>query len=85
MIDSYFNVVFSSLFAFFIRFYIFYPVARFLFSIARSSARSGYLTIINLWFNIDEYVFPRMYYAIKSFKFDNMIVKSIIDIFLMIF
>ena len=81
MTDFYFNIVFSSLFASFIRFCLFYLVARSLFSIVRSSARSGYLTIIDLWSDIDEYVFPKIYYVIKSLKLDNVITRSIKNTF----
>ena len=79
--DSYFSIAFSSLFAFFIRFCIFYPVARPLFNIVRSSAKLGHSTIISLQSNINEYIFSKIYYVIKSFKLGDMIIKSIMNIF----
>ena len=79
--NSYFSIVFSSLFAFFIRFYIFYPVARPLFSIVRFFIKLGYPTIISLWSDIDECVFSGMYYVMESFKLGDVIVRSMMDIF----
>ena len=79
--DFYSNIAFSSLFAFFIRFCIFYPVARSLFSIAKSSTRLGYPTIISLQSDIDEYAFSGMYYVMESLKLDNMITRSMMDTF----
>ena len=79
--NSHSNIAFSSLFAFSTRFYIFYPVARPLSSIVRSFIRLGYPTIISLQSDINEYAFPKMHYVIESFKLDNIIIRSIIDIF----
>ena len=79
--NSYSSIAFLSLFASFIRFYIFYPVARSLSSIVRSSIRSGYLTIINLQSDINEYIFSKIYHVMESLKLDNMIIRSIMDIF----
>ena len=81
LINSYFNIVFSSLFASSIRFYIFYPVVRSLSCIVKSSTRSSYSTIISSQSNINEYTFSKIYHVIESFKLDNIIIRSIIDIF----
>ena len=81
LINSYFNIAFSSLFASSIKSYIFYPVARPLFSIAKSSIRSGHPTIISLESDIDEYTFSKIYHVIESLKLDNMIIRSIINTF----
>ena len=79
--DSYSSVAFSSLFASSTKSYIFYPVARPLSSIAKSSTKSGHPTTISLQFNINEYTFPKIHHVIESLKLDNMIVRSIIDTF----
>ena len=75
------NIAFSSLFAFFIKSYIFYPVARSLSNIVKSFIRLGYPTIISLQSDINEYIFFKIYYVIESFKLDNIIIRSIIDTF----
>ena len=79
--DFYFNIVFQSLFASFIRFYIFYPVVRSLSSIVRSSTRSGHPTTISLQSDINEYIFSKMYHVIESLKLGNVIIISMMNIF----